>query len=96
MSQSDFSDKVKGQTKRGREMIKTQVNDGTHPQNLKASNYMFKVNNRNTKTRCKICSNLTITTPERRQWRRSDVFIGNFEHISHLDLVLVFLLLTLS
>ena len=37
---------------------------------------------------------LTITTPERRQWRRSCVFIVNFEYISHL--VLVFLLLTLS
>ena len=32
--------------------------------------------------------------PERRQWRRSGIFIVNFEHISHL--VLVFLLLTLS
>ena len=29
-----------------------------------------------------------------RQWRRSGVFIVNFEHISHL--VLVFLLLTLN
>ena len=27
-------------------------------------NYMFKVNNRNTRTRCKICSKLTIKTPE--------------------------------
>ena len=27
---------------------------------------------------------LTIKTPERRQWRRSGVFIVNFEHISHL------------
>ena len=25
---------------------------------------------------------LTIKTPERRQWRRSDVFIVNSEHIS--------------
>ena len=40
--------------------------------------YMFKVNNRNTRTRCEICSKLTIKTPER-----------NSEHISHL--VLVFL-----
>ena len=39
-------------------------------------------------------SKSTIKTPERRQWRRSDVFIVNFEHISHL--VLVFLVLTLS
>ena len=57
-------------------------------------NYMFKVNNRNTRTRCEICSKLTTKTPEPRYWRRSGVFIVNFEHISHL--VLVFLLLTLS
>ena len=44
-------------------------------------NYMFKVNNRNNKTRCKICSKLTIKTPERRQWRLSGVFIVNFKHI---------------
>ena len=34
----------------------------SHP----AGNYMFKVNNRNTRTRCEICSKLTIKTPERR------------------------------
>ena len=39
-------------------------------------------------------SKLTIKTPERRQCRRSGVFIVNFEHLLHL--VLVFLLLTLS
>ena len=33
-------------------------------------------------------------TPELRKWRRSDVFIVKFEHISHL--ALVFLLLTLN
>ena len=48
------------------------------------SNYMFKVNNRNTRTGCEICSKLTIKTPERRHWRRSGVFIVNFEHISNL------------
>ena len=53
--------------------------------------YLLKVNNRNTRTRCEICSKLTIKTPEQRHWRRSDVFIVNYEHISHL--VLVFLLL---
>ena len=31
-----------------------------------AGNYMFKVNNRNTRTRCEICSKLTINIPERR------------------------------
>ena len=29
--------------------------------------YLLKVNNRNTRTRCEICSNLTIKTPKRRQ-----------------------------
>ena len=59
-----------------------------------ASIYLLKFNNRNTRTRCEICSKLTIKTPERRHWRRSGVFIVNFEHILHL--VLVFLLLTLN
>ena len=53
---------------------------------------MFKVYNKNTRTRCEICSELTIKTPERRQWRHSGVFIVNFEHISYL--VLMFLLLS--
>ena len=35
-----------------------------------ASNYLFKVNNRNTKTSCEICSKITKKTPERRQWLR--------------------------
>ena len=56
--------------------------------------HQLKVNFRNTRTRCEMCSKLTIKTPERRQWRRSDVVIDNFKHISHL--VLVFLLLTLG
>ena len=58
-------------------------------------NYIFKVNNRNTRARCEICSKFIIKTPERCQWRQrhSVVFIVNFEHISHL--VLVTLLLTL-
>ena len=41
--------------------------------------YLHQVNNRNA---------------ERRHWRRSGVFVVNFEHISHLNLV--FLLLTLN
>ena len=58
-----------------------------------AGDYMFKVNNRDSRTRCEIYPKLTIKTPERRHWRRSGVFIVNFEHISHLVL---FLLLTLK
>ena len=44
-----------------------------------ASNYMFKVNNRNTRSRCEICSKLTIKTAGQRQWRTSGAFIVNFE-----------------
>ena len=61
---------------------------------IQAGSYIFKVNNWNNRTRCEICSKLTIKTPEWRHWRRSGNFIVNFEHISRL--VLVFLLLTLS
>ena len=63
---------------------------GTHPAGI----YLLKVNNRNTRTRCEICSKLTMKTPEQRHWHRSGVCIVNFEHISHL--VLVILLLTLN
>ena len=59
-----------------------------------AGNYMFKVNNRNTRTGCEICPKLTIKIPERRHWRRSGIFIINFEQILHR--VLVFLFLTLN
>ena len=60
--------------------------------NIPAGIFLLKVNNRNSRTRCEICSKLTIKTPERRLWRRYSVFIVNFEHIWHL--ALVFLLLT--
>ena len=59
-----------------------------------AGNYLLKVDNRNTRKRCEACSKLTIKTLERHHWRRSGVFIVNFEHISHL--ALVSLLLTLN
>ena len=49
----------------------------SHPAGI----YLLKVNNRNTRTRCEICSKLTTKAPERRKWRRSGVFIVNFEHI---------------
>ena len=51
---------------------------------------MFKVNNRNTRARCEIYLKLTRKTPERRHWHRSGVFIVNFEYISHLVLVFLF------
>ena len=46
-----------------------------------ANIYLF---NRNTRKRYEICSELTIKTPERRQWRRSGDFVVNFEHILHI------------
>ena len=59
-----------------------------------AGNFMFKVNTRNTRKKCEICSKLTTKTPEQLQRCRSGAFIVNFEHISpHVS---VFLLLTLS
>ena len=57
-------------------------------------NYMSTVNNRKTRTKCEICSKLTIKTTERHHCLRPVVFIVNFEHISHI--VLVFLLFNLS
>ena len=75
-------------------MINTEERTLRKNSQLPAGNYLFKVNNRNTRTSCEICSKLTIKIPERRHRRPSEIFIVNFEHISHL--VLVFLLLTLS
>ena len=46
--------------------------------------YLFKVNNRNSRTRCEICSKLNMFKYVRHHWRRSGVFIVNFEYISHL------------
>ena len=60
---------------------------------IPAGIYLLKVNNKNIRTMCEICSKLTIKIPERHHWGRSGIFIVNFEHIS--DVALVFLLLTL-
>ena len=43
-----------------------------------ADNYMLKVNNGNTRTKCEICSKLTIKTAERRR-HISSIAIVNFE-----------------
>ena len=51
-------------------------------QNIPSQHFLFKVNNENTRTMCKICLSLTIQTPERR-----GVIIVNSEHISHIGLV---------
>ena len=46
-----------------------------------ANIYLVKVNNRNTRKSNKICSKLTIKTPEQRQQVRSGAFIVNSGHI---------------
>ena len=56
--------------------------------------YLLEVKNRNARSRCEICSELTIKTPEWRHLHRAGFFIVNFKHI--WKLVLVFLLLTLN
>ena len=43
---------------------------------LPAGAYLFKVNNGNTRTMCEICSNLTITTREKRQLWASKYRLG--------------------
>ena len=65
-----------------------------YPRTNPANIYLLKVNNRDTRERYEICSKITIKTLKERQWRRSGVFLVNFEHISHL--FLVFLLLVLN
>ena len=60
--------------------------------------YLLKVNNRNTRARCEICSKLTINTPERRfkhtQTNRRQIADDLFECVC--SVVLVCLLLTLN
>ena len=45
-------------------------------ESLPAGIYLLKVNNRNTRTKCEICSKLTINTP------CSSVSIANFEQVN--------------
>ena len=44
--------------------------------------YLLKVNNKNTRTRCEICSKLTIKTPKQSGWPLPGFLIDNFKHIS--------------
>ena len=58
---------------------KSFIKDGWYGPNP-AGNYLLKVNNRNTRKRCEICSKLTIKTPERRHWRwHSLPWAGKFD-----------------
>ena len=90
----NFFSKLQKQTRRNLAKRTSHENlilsDSVYP----GGNYMFKVNDRSTRTRREICSKLRVKAPEQRHWRRSSALIVNIEHIQHL--VLVFLLLTLS
>ena len=44
----------------------------------------YQNNDENTRTMFQIWSKLTIKTPQRRQLRRSNVFLDNSEQISHI------------
>ena len=65
-----------------------------HKSHFPANIHMLRINDRNIRKRCELFSKLTRNTPEQRQWRRSGVFILNFEYISHL--FAAFLWLTLN
>ena len=58
-------------------------------ESLPSQHLLVQSNSRNTRKKCEVCSKLTITTPERRHWHRSTVFIVNFEHISHFFVALL-------
>ena len=64
---------------------------------LEELHFLFKVDNRNAKKMCeilsitsltgnynKLTSKLIMKKSKWRRWRRSGIFIDNFEHISHL------------
>ena len=46
---------------------------------IPVSIYLFKVNNRNARTKGGICSKLTIKVSEQHHWRCSGVFVVNFD-----------------
>ena len=60
-----------------------------HKRKVPSKRYLFKVNNGNLRKRCEMYSKLSLETPEWRHWRRSGVFIVNFEHIPHSSVTIV-------
>ena len=45
---------------------------------------MLKIRNKKTRTRCEICSKLTIKTPEQHRCSCSGIFSCQLKHISHV------------
>ena len=72
-----FCEKTEAKTERSiteiEATLKRQLkkDDYAQMQNTPAGIYLLKNNNRNTRTRCEICSNLTIRIPERRHRRQN-------------------------
>ena len=52
--------------------------------------YLPKINNKNTRTRCEICSKLTIKILERHQWRRKNTVPENLKGLTLYLLFKVF------
>ena len=48
----------------------------------KSTQIRVKVNNGNTQTICKICTNLTLKPQKQHQWRSSSVFLNAFDVVS--------------
>ena len=59
---------------------------------IPAGIYLLKVNYRKTRTRCEICSKLTIKLPERRHWRQ----LASFWYLYLLTLKIFHTLLSVS
>ena len=51
---------------------------------IQANKYLLKFNNRNPRKWCGKCPKLTVKYLELYHWRRSCVFIANFEYISYI------------
>ena len=56
--------------------------------------HLFKVNNRSSRAKYEICSELTIKTPEQCQCCHCDIFIVNFEQNLHHIIVFYCVLIT--
>ena len=79
--QRDMSDKGLNWPGWSEEIFQTNICEKSP---IPAGIYLFKINNRNTRTICEIYSMLTIKTPKRRQWRRSGLFIVNSLNRFHI------------
>ena len=58
---------------------------------VEASIQVIKVNNAKVRTTCKICSKLTIKTPEQHQRHCCGVLVASIQQILHISLVFLLL-----